>query len=143
MVFVSRFEKKKKNHTCQSPDHKQAGANPRIASANAEFFGNLDQPASGTLTWKSLCLVDFAQHGISRLRDDCRGETGHETGAKIYDRGHPVRCRRFVDLLVDQFRHFFVNDEFRHRIRNSSPNVSAKTLYIPGLWVLLGLALTV
>ena len=96
--------------------HEQPGTDTSVASAQAEFLGNLDQTAGRALSWKALGLVDLAEHGVRWLGDNGSGETGHEARAQVDDGLHSVGSLRFVDALINGFNDLLVDDELGHRV---------------------------
>ena len=70
--------------------HEQPGPDARITAPEPQLSPNLDQPARGPFSGQAFRLVDLAEHRVGGLGDDGGGEAGHEAGAQIYDRLHPI-----------------------------------------------------
>lgn len=100
--------------------HEQTSTDTRVASTEPKLFCNLNQPADRALTWKTFGLVDFAQHRVSRLRDNGCGETCHQAREKIDAGLHDPGRFGFIHLLIHGFRDLFVHNELGHGVRNSS-----------------------
>jgi hypothetical protein len=106
------------------PNHEQTSTDTSIATPETKLLGDLDQSAGGSLSRQTLCLVDLAQHGISRLGDDSCGETGNKTRAKVDGGLHSVREGGFVDSLIDRFGDLLIHDELGHGVWDPSRYVS-------------------
>ena len=102
----------------KSSHHEQTSAETSKRALKTKLLCNLDQTAGGSLSWKTLGLVDFAQHGISRLRDGGGGETSDESGSQVDGGLESIGGGLLVDALVDQLGDLLVHDELGHRIRN-------------------------
>ena len=51
----------------QGSNHDKTCSETSEAPSQTELLGNLDQTTSDTLTWQTLGLVDFAEHGVGWL----------------------------------------------------------------------------
>jgi hypothetical protein len=103
----------------QSTDHEETGTDTRVRSTETELLGDLDQTGGGSLSGKTLALVDLGQHGVSGLGDDGGSETGNETGRQVVDSLHAVGGLGLVDDLVDGLVDLLEDDELGHGVGNS------------------------
>ena len=104
----------------QRPHHKQPGRQSPKRPSQPQLFRDLHQPARRALARQALGLVDFAEHGVGGLGDDCGGEAGDEARAEVDGGVHGVGGGGFVDEVgVDALGDFFVDDEFGHGVGDS------------------------
>ena len=85
----------------QSSHHEQTCANTSVRPADTEFLGDLEQAAGGSLSGKTLSLVDLAEHGVGGLGDNSGSKTSHETGAQVDDGLSAGGDGGLVDTTVD------------------------------------------
>jgi hypothetical protein len=100
----------------ESSDHEETGADTRVGSAETELLGNLDQTGSGSLSGKTLALVNLRQHSVGGLGDNGGGETGDETGGQVVDGLHARRGLGLVDNLVNGLVDLLEDDELGHGV---------------------------
>jgi hypothetical protein len=102
----------------QSTDHEKTGTDTTVAAADTELLGDLDQTAGGSLTGKTLGLVDLGEHGIGGLGNDGGSHTGNETGAQVVDGLHAIGGLALVDDGVDGLVDLLEDDELGHGVGN-------------------------
>jgi hypothetical protein len=102
----------------ESSNHEKTSTDTAERTFDTKLLGDLDQTASGALSWKTLSLVDFAQHGVGGLGNGSGSETSHETGTKVNDSLHSIGGLALVNSLVDGLSNLLVNDELRHGVWN-------------------------
>ena len=102
----------------QGSDHEETGSETRIAAAETELLGDLDQAAGGALSGQTLGLVDLGKHGVGGLRDDGGGETGEETGTQVVEGLHAGGSLVLVDNAVDGLVDLLEDTELGHGVGN-------------------------
>lgn len=101
----------------QSTNHEETGTDTGERATETELLGDLDETAGGTLTRKSLGLVDLGKHGVGGLGDDGGGETGNETGTEVDGGVGAGRGSGLVDVVgVDGLSDLLVDDELGHGV---------------------------
>jgi len=99
-------------------NHEKTSPNTSERAPKTKLLGDLDQTASGTLSWKTLSLVNFAQHGVGGLGNGSGSETSHETRTKVNDGLHSIGGLALVHSLVDGLSDLLVNNELGHGVWN-------------------------
>lgn len=104
--------------TCSDgSDHEQTSTNTAERTLQTKLLGDLDQTAGGSLTWKTLGLVDLGKHRVSRLRDDGSSETSNQTRSQVDDSLHSTRSLLLVkEVLVCCLGHLLVHHELGHSV---------------------------
>jgi hypothetical protein len=100
----------------QSTNHEETGTNTSERTTDTELLGDLDEAAGGSLSGKTLGLVDPGEHGVGRLGDDGGSETGHQTGTEVVDGLHAGRGLALVDDGVDELVDLLEDDELGHGV---------------------------
>ncbi len=118
-------------------NHEQTSTNTSVGTLKTKLLSNLDQTAGGSLSWETLCLVDLAQHGIGRLRDERSSKTSNETGAEVDGGLQSIRSGRLVQLLPGELSNLLVDDELSHGIWDPVPMISIPLLSCKNLYLLL------
>ena len=100
-------------------DHEKTGTDTTEAATETELGADLDQTGDGSLSGKTLGLVDLGKHGIGGLGDDGGGETSDETGTKVNGGLGTGGSGLLVDeRLVNLLANLLVDDELGHGVRN-------------------------
>jgi hypothetical protein len=102
----------------QGTNHEETGTDTSERTTDTELLGDLDEAAGGSLSGKTLGLVDPGEHGVGRLGDDSGGETSHETRAQVVNGLHARRGLALVDDGVDGLVDLLEDDELGHGVGN-------------------------
>ena len=121
----------------QCTNHEQSSTNTCIAAPEAELLSDLNQSACGTLTRKTLGLVDLGQHSVGRLRNESRGKASNQTRAQVDDGLGAVGRSVLVDRSVDLLCNLLVDDELGHSVwdlleeNGTEPTVESSDTFLP------------
>jgi hypothetical protein len=96
----------------QTTNHEQSGGQTRLSS-------DLDQSAHGTLTGRTLGLVDLGEHGVGRLRNDGSTETGEKTRSEVDTGLGTARELGLVGVAEDDFGDLLEGGELGDGVGNS------------------------
>jgi len=102
----------------EGTDHEETGTETGEGSLESELLGDLDETGGGSLSWKTLGLVDLGEHGIGWLGDNGSGETSNQTGTQVDTGLSEIGGGGLVDNSVDSLRDLLVDDELGHGVWN-------------------------
>ena len=116
-------------------NHGKTGTNTGVRSLDSELFSDLDKTGGGSLSWRTLGLVDLGQHGVGWLGDNGGSETGNETRSEVDTGLLGVGESGLVDLGVDGLNDLLEDDELghgvwnpgKHKVSSWSPNCAIST----------------
>ena len=101
----------------QRTHHKQTSTKTAEGATETKLLGNAKESAGRALTWSTLGLVNFGEHGVGGLGNDGSCKTGNQTGTKVDGSLHARAGLLLVKhVLVGKFGDLLVNDEFGHGV---------------------------
>ena len=112
----------------QTTNHEQPCGQTGEAATKTKLASDLDQPAHGALTRRTLGLVDLGEHSVGRLGNDGSAETGEKTRSEVDTGLGAARKLGLVGVAENDFGNLLEGGELSDGIGNSVSVISLENV---------------